>query len=404
VTAGWLTRLVALLLTAPAPGDPAGPPRAAATPPDDADQVLSSAAILDAEDGFRVESLRLRVSYFDQDGRGYQSQANRQVPFQPGSERLSVKQVQGEIVARHGRFTHTMWVPVDVVTGASPDALDAVSGSSRRNEAGSLDLTTRYQASEVSEVSLRAAFHVEEPFRSWLLGAGGSRSFADGNTTLSGSLNHAFDWFDRFDLKGKRQGGAFRSSTNANVGLTQLLSPSTVGHLGYGATVQLGELSNTWNAVPLRDGTLGTERVPRLRQRHAWVARLAQSLPWTPAAAIKGMYRYYLDDWGLRAHSFEAQLSQRLGRHAHLRGSYRRDLQTGARFFTPAAPVDGLGYRTADSDLEPFVARTLGVMAALDLDFVPGLDGLHLDLGYDYYRRSNDLVTVMYTSSLGLLF
>jgi hypothetical protein len=386
---------LALLLEVPAPA----PGMAQASP----DESLASGAILrDDTADFRVESVRLRFSHFAQDGRGYQSQANRPSPSVPGSERLGVQQIQGEVVARHGRFTHTLFVPVDVVTGASPDALDAVSGSSRRNEAGSLDLTTSYQASEASEVSVRAAFHVEEPFRSWLLGAGATRAFADGNTTVAGSLNHAFDWFDRFDLRGKRQGGVFRSSTNANLGVTQLLSPTTVGHVGYGLTVQLGEMSNTWNAVPLETGELGTERVPRLRQRHALVGRLAQALPWM--AALKGLYRYYRDDWGLRAHTVEAQVSQRLDSHLHLRASYRWDVQSGARFYTRSAPADPDIWRTADSDLAPFTAETFGVMAALDLDFVPGMENLHLDLGYDYYVRSNDLHASMYTCSFGMSF
>jgi hypothetical protein len=382
--------LVALLLGLPARAEDAGS--------------LASGAILDDPEGFRVESIRFRYSHFDQDGRGYQSQADRASAQDPGSERLRVQQMQGEVVARHGKFTHTLWVPVDVVTGASPDALDAVSGSSRRNEAGSLDLTTSYQASAVTEVSLRAAFHVEEPFRSWLLGAGGSRSFADGNTTLAASLNHAFDWFDRFDLKGKRQGGVFRSSTNANLALTQLLSPTTVGHLGYGLTVQLGELSNTWNAVPLDTGELGSERMPRLRQRHALVARLAQALPWEPPAALKGLYRFYADDWGIQTHTLEVQYSQRIDQRVHLRVSYRRDLQRGAHFFSRAAPPDEGLWRTADSDLAAFTGETFGLMGALDLDFVPGLENLHLDLGYDYYVRSNDLQASMYTCSFALVF
>ena len=386
-----LLLLAALVLALPA--------RADTTSGDD--ETLFSQGILDDPQAFRIESVRLRYSHFRQEGRGYQSQADRASAQVPGSERLEVQQYQGEVVARHGKFTHTLWVPVDVVTGASPDALDAVSGSSRVNEAGTIDLSTTYHASEDSELSLRAAFHVEEPFRSWLLGVGGARSFADGNTTLAASLNQSFDWFDNFDLRGKRQGAVFRSSTNANLSLAQLLSPTTVGHLSYGVTLQLGELSNTWNAVPLASGELGRERLPTLRHRHAFVGRLAQALPWR--AALKAQYRYYLDDWGLRAHTIEGQLSQRLHRFAHLRGSYRRDFQRGAHFFTLAAE-QGDRWRTADSDLAPFRAATYGLMLALDLDVVPGLSNLHLDLGFDRYVRSNDLHAMVYTCSAGMSF
>jgi hypothetical protein len=43
-------------------------------------------------------------------------------------------------------------------------------------------------------------------------------------------------------------------------------------------------------------------------------------------------------------------------------------------------------------------------MLALDLDFIPGLENLHLDLGYERYVRSNNLRAMVYTCSLGLSF
>jgi hypothetical protein len=366
-----------------------------------AGQAQDLSGVLQDGGGIRFESLRLRWSYFDQRGRGHQSQADRPAVDQPGSERLTVHQVQAEVTARNGRLTHRIWVPVDVVTGASPDALDAVSGSSRVNEAGSLEIETSYQASEASAVSLRAGVHVEEPFRSWLLGAGFIRSFANGNTTLAGSLNQDLDWFDRFDLGGRRQEGVYRSSTNLNLGVTQLLSPGTVLHLGYGGTLQLGELSNTWNAVPLASGALGLERLPRRRQRHAFVGRVAQAMP--GRMALKGHYRFYADDWGLRAHAVEGQLSQRLYRHLHLRGTYRHDLQNGVRFFsTWASPAER--FRTADSDLAPFRAHTLGLLLAVELDLVASLYNLRLDLGYEHYVRSNQLTAEIYTWAFALQF
>jgi Protein of unknown function (DUF3570) len=383
-----LRLLATLLPMAAAAGGAAGP-------------VRDLSGVLQDGGGIHLESLRLRWSYFDQRGRGHQSQADRPAVDQPGSERLTVHQVQTEVTAKNGRFTHRIWVPVDVVSGASPDALDAVSGSSRVNEAGSLEIETSYQVSEASAVSLRAGVHVEEPFRSWLLGAGFIHSFAEGNTTLAGSLNQSLDWFDRFDLGGRRQEGVYRSSTNLNVGVSQLLSPTTVVHLGYGATLQLGELSNTWNAVPLASGALGLERLPGRRQRHAFVGRVAQALPWR--AALKGHYRLYADDWGMRAHAVEGQLAQHLTRRLHVRGSYRHDVQNGVQFFNiRASPAER--FRTADSDLAPFRAHTLGLLLAIEVDLVASLSTLRLDVGYEHFVRSNQLTAEIYTCGFALEF
>jgi hypothetical protein len=373
-----------------------------AAAPARADDGLSDEAILGSRPAFLIESMRLRYTHFDQEGHGYQSQADRPSPTQPGSEWLSVDQPQLEVVAQQGKFTHRLWVPIDVVSAASPDALDAVSTASRTNEAASFDLSSTYHASPVSEVTLHAAFHLEEPFRSWTLGVGGARSFADGNTTIAASLNQVFDWLDRFNLFGTRLGRRYRSSSNGNLSVTQLLSPTTVAYLGYGVTVQIGELSNTWNAVPLDSGELGLEQLPHLRHRHAFVGRIAQVLPWK--AIVKGFYRFYVDNWGILAHTIEAQLYQRFGRHFYLRASYRYHVQTAASFFSLSAPAADGALRTADSDLAEFTAQTVGVLAAIDLKFVGRLQGLHLDVGYERYFRTNDLRVNIYTCSAGFRF
>src|SRR5262249_16190915 len=152
---------------------------------------------------------------------------------------------------------------------------------------------------------------------SWGAGVGIQKSLADDNTVVAASFNQIADWFDKFDIHGNRVARVSRSTSNANIGLTQLLSPTTVAHVAYGLTVQTGTLGNTWNAVPLNDGTWGDERLPSLRHRHALVGRLAQRLPWN--AALHGYYRLYLDDWGIVGNTIELALYQRIGRWGYLR-------------------------------------------------------------------------------------
>jgi hypothetical protein len=361
---------------------------------------LSAAEILGPEAGFKVESMRVRFTHFDQEGRGYQSQAEKADVFSPGRESATIEQPQLELVAKDGKFTHRLWVPVDVVTAASPDALDVMSSASRTNEAGTFDLSTTYHRDRDTDIGIRAAFHVEEPFRSWSFGIGGARRFADGNTTIAASLNQTVDWLDRFNIFGTRLGRDYRSSTNANLGLTQLLSPTTVAHLDYGVTLQLGQLSNTWNAVPLATRILDGEVLPYFRHRHAFVARLAQALPWR--GILKGSYRLYADNWGVVAHSIEVQLYQRFGPYFYLRANYRFHHQSSPFFWSSRADPSQ-PYRTADSDLAYFDAQTIGALAAIDLP-MRRLQGLHAEFGYERYFRTNGLTANIYTCSLGFRF
>jgi hypothetical protein len=179
-----------------------------------------------------------------------------------------------------------------------------------------------------------------------------------------------------------------------------LLSPTTIGHLSYGVTVQNGELSNTWNAVALASNELGREYLPSLRHRHAFVGRIVQALPWE--GVVKAGYRFYVDDWGILAHTLDLALYQRITRYFYLRGSYRFHHQSAPWFWTLNGPADGP--RTSDSDLAEFDAHTFGLLAGGDVPFTRRLQNLHVDFGYERYTRTNGLFVNIYTCSAAFRF
>lgn len=364
---------------------------------------------------FVVESIAMRFAHFDQDGAGFQSRAGP--AGGPGSERLRVEQPQLEVVAKQGdRLTHRVWVPVDIVSAASPDAIDAVSTASRDNEAAGVDWTATYAVHRKDTVSLRNGFHAEEPFRSWNVGIGGSTSIADDNATLSATLDQTFDWFERYTLAGELDGGEGRSTTDLDVGFTQLLSTTTIAHVDYDVSFQRGELGNTWSTVPLAADTpsgspspaLLPESLPERRLRHALSGRVAQWLPWN--GAVHAAYRLYLDDWGVTAQTLELELHQRLSRFSRLLLRYRAHGQDGVAFFTTRAPA-GRSPRTADSDLGPLASRSIGVRGLFELPDAT-LPRVRFDLGVERYVRTNepgptgrpvrDLTVTVYSCGLAL--
>lgn len=379
-----------------------GSSRALAQDPELADaQVFGEG---DSSARVRIESVTTRITGFDQFGAGYQSKAG---PIAgPGSERLTVFEPQVEIVATQGdRVTHRVWVPIDIVTAASPHSFqptpDVVSGASRKLEGGTLQWTTAYKVDHDQQVALTSGLHLENPFRSWNAGLSASRAFADQNTVISGSVVGILDWFDRFFITGERDGRTERSTTLASVGVTQVLTPTTVAHLSYGLTLQSGELGNTWNVVPLANGERGPELLPTSRTRHALVGRMSQFLPWN--GALRLYYRFYADDWGIAAHSVEGQLMQRLTPSLYIGALYRFHTQTGPFFFTTLAPVDAT-LRVADSDLAPLQSQTIGGKIVGDVP-VRGLARvLHFELEYDRYFRTNDLQMDIVSCALGLRF
>jgi hypothetical protein len=391
-----------------APNAPAAPSLPSAFP---AAPRLDESILEPSPGGFRVQSITTRVSAYDQYGYGYQSQAGPTLGA--GSERATIFESQAEIVATAGRFIHRLWVPVDVVTAASPDSIDhtpasadVVSSASRKVISGTIDWTATYLIDRATDVSLRNAVHLEEPLRSWNSSLAARRSFADDNTVVAGNLVAVFDWFDNFDITGHRHGHDKRSGTAGSVSITQILTPTTVANINYGLTLQLGTLGNTWNSVPLISGKRGPELLPTDRVRHALVGRFAQFLPWN--GALRGYYRFYADDWGIVAHSVEAQLMQRVAPIAYVGALYRFHTQTGASFFTTLGSDDAT-YRVADSDLAPLDSHTLGGKVVVDVPWVAAFGyeevrALHFEVGYERYVRSNDLQMNIVTWATGFRF
>lgn len=357
-----------------------------------------------SRDKLHLDSFDLALTGYSQRGNGYQSQAGP--PGGPGSQALTVWEPMGYFVLKKGqKLTIRILAPFDMVTAASPNAIDktrtdTISQASRQNEAGSIDTSVTYDVSKRTTGTFRGGIHLEEDFRSWNMGLAGTRSFAEDNTTIAAGANQIYDWFDRFDYRGLRHARTQRGTTSGFVSLTQILSPTTVGYLNYGLTEQNGELGNTWNAVPLVSNNYGGEVLPQHRLRHAFVARLAQWLPWN--GALKGFYRMYADDWGIVAHTVEGQLYQRFSALFYARVSYRFHTQRGVDFFRTVAFDDG-NFRTADSDLQSFDAHSIGLSGTFT---VPQrrIKGLEMQAAYERYFRTNDLDVNVFTWRTGFRF
>jgi hypothetical protein len=366
---------------------------------------ITDAAILGGPEPFRLESLMARYTMYAQDGHGWQSRQS--TPSAPGSEWLRVYEPQLELVFRQGdRWRHRAFIPVDFVASASPvvPGPDAISAASKENQGGSLDWTSSYRADAQETWDFRAGIHIERMYRSWVVGGGYRRSFLDDDATIAANVNQVNDWFDTYDVTGARHGHGNRSTTNANVGFTRVLSPEAIAEVNYGLTVQSGELGNTWGSVPLSNGWQGTESYPHTRIRHALVGRIAQWLPWN--GAVRLFARGYADDWGIAAGTFELELLQRFSRMFYVRASYRVHRQTGASFFTTLAdPAQTPA--TADSDLQELTAQSLGLKLAFDVPVSPRLFGArttHFDVGLTRYFRDNDLAVWVLSCGFGLRF
>lgn len=335
--------------------------------------------------GWRVEDVELRTSYLAQRGRGYQSQAGER--GEPGSQEMWLVAPAARITLRQSdAVVHEVTLPVDVVSAASPDAVDATTSASRHNEAIALDVRSAIRRSEVDTITTRVAIHNEEHWRSATLGMGWRRGLADDNAAIALTGNVTGDYFRGLDHLGNIHDSETRATLNANLSAFQLLSPTTVVDGSYGITHQRGELSNGWNAVPVGPYRPYRELMPDRRTRHALAGRIAQHVPAT-RSTLKLWYRFYVDDFDLDAHTVRLDAYQWLGASLYVRGGYRFHRQEAVAFFTTSFdPGSPIRYRTADSDLAAFDAHEWSVQ------LVSWFSRWRVTAELLHYTRDNDLV------------
>lgn len=354
-----------------------------------------------AKDDWSVESVEFYFSYLLQRGRGYQSQAGE--PGEPGDERLEVIQPMGMVRLRQSeKIEHQIVFPVDVVSAASPDALDAVSHASATSEAGSIDITSSYAQNDDTVISMRYGLHWEEPQIALFGGLGASFEFAEDNATLSVNGLAIVDMFDHLTRFGQEIGVRSKGAYNANVALSQVLSPTTVGAISYGYTLQMGTLAQTWNSVPIAGSRQRLdEKFPERRHRHAATLFLAQYIPPT-GSTVRASHRYYRDSFELDAHTSELELYQDLSRKLYVKGHYRFHTQGGVAFYSEGLPgdFDPTQPRTADSDLAPYHLHEYGLHLGV-LIGDPLRNPSRFTLSVLRYTRSNNLSIHMTSMGYG---
>jgi hypothetical protein len=256
---------------------------------------------------------------------------------------------------------------VDQVTAASVDAIDTeVSSASRVDQRAFTDLTATRRLDERSTMSYTLGFSNEYDYQSVSAGIGYTLDLDQRNTSLAANLRHYEDSVTLYDIDGVNRGDDGRSTSDLSLALTQVLGPRTLGRLEADFTYQSGFLSTPFHEVVLRPLAGGEERVaerlPDSRRRaalglgldHAFGRRLVQKLD----------YRFYDDDWGIRAHTVAAETHFRLPAFsdAWWFPILRYHRQTASDHFGPTGSFTGAEeFFTSDWDLAEITTTKVGI-------------------------------------------
>jgi hypothetical protein len=254
-----------------------------------------------------------------------------------------------------------------------------------------------------------ASLSSEYDFTSLAANAALARDFDDRNTTMS--LGVAFE-SDRirpvggapvglrpaFGALAAKGGSQTRTVVDLLAGLTQVMSRRWLTQLNLGIGRGSGYHNDPYKILSVIDGTSGLVTGDGYVSEQRPDARTRTSLYWQNKLhltrdVLDVGYRFYRDDWGVRAHTLDVRYRFELGGGWHLQPRWRAHRQSAADFWHGWLVEGGewsstthrstLEQASADPRLAAFSAHTLGLTFGLPL----GRDG-ELGLRLESYRQS----------------
>jgi len=357
--------------------------------------------------------VQLLLSYYGQDGN------HSAVTGGTGTEKLSV--YAPEISLQHyfksaGRLDFN--AGVDVISSASTDRIDFVMSSASRLDRRVHAGAGYSHAFKKQGLTLggSTAFSMESDY----LSVGGGLSLNHVNHSRSREIGVAFQaYFD--DLRWGRLNEDYRRpvtvvypselrfkewfniykrlSLNVETSIYQVVNQRLSLSFYPGFVYQAGLLSTPFHRVYFNDQkTLKVENLPdeRVKLPLGVQANAFLGGRWI----LRAYYRWYWDNYGIRAHTFDLETPVKLTPAFTLSPFFRAYTQTASKYFQPyqghALAAD---YYTSDYDLSAFQSLKVGV----GLRFAPfkrlgkRIDFNAVELRYAFYSRTDGLSAHMLT-------
>ena len=282
--------------------------------------------------------------------------------------------------ASASRVSNVSGKPVQIITGASGEGIN-----DRRH---ATEMSVKRKIGE-GTVSLSRTLSKEEDYRSEAIGAGATIDFNERNTTLAigfGRSNDEVRSVDDPDLNERRQ------SREYLLGITQLLDRNALVQSNLAYTRNSGYLSDPYRSTLsfYRDGlfppvVLVRDSRPESRIQWAWLNRYKRTLP-VHKAVVSVEYRYYRDDWGIRAHTLYANWLQTMSDRWKWEAGLRYYSQQQADFYRAEInqrPVPR--YTSSDQRLASYGTLEPAFRVILQLTV-----GTALDFGASLYRQQGN--------------
>lgn len=194
--------------------------------------------------------------------------------------------------------------------------------------------------------------------------------------------------------RGEQYDTAPRNSFSTSFSLSQVINKNFQVALIIEPSYQHGLLATKYQRNYFTDGSLQAETLPDKRYKLPIGLRMNYFLG--DRFVLRTFYRYYMDNWGIRAHTAELEVPVKVNSFFSISPFYRYNNQQGTRYFAPYGQHQpSAQYFTSDYDLSTLNSDFYG----LGVRFTPpkgvlGLQRLNmLELRYGHYTRSTGLAS-----------
>lgn len=268
---------------------------------------------------------------------------------------------------------------VDTLSGASPNyvinrgghPVHTLSGASVRDRRSDGELHARRTWGETN-FGLSLATSTETDYVSRSIAGDVRIDFNERNTTLALGLGATADEIGKHGSDVWRD----RHTYDALIGLTQILSKTSIVQSNLTLARGHGDFNDPYKYTLTFLGSgapvVQQDARPATRRHAAWLTRYRHYLPGAHTA-LAADYRYYRDDWGVRAHTVDLSASHELATGLSLVPQVRYHTQSAADFF-----AETFGARTttgsSDARLGAFGAWTVGASLAWTIDARSSVD------------------------------
>lgn len=203
------------------------------------------------------------------------------------------------------------------------------------------------------------------------------------------------------ELRHPDYGSSGRQTYTASFSFSQIINTRLQAAFLFDLVEQHGYLGLPFHRVYFTDGTDSIEKLPSQRFKLPIGLRLNYFLG--DAIILRGYYRYYLDNWGVRSHTASLEAALKLTPFFSITPFYRYYTQTAANYFAPYEQhLKTDPYYSSNYALAAFNSSFFG--AGIRLAPPKGLFNTHLatmEIRYGHYTQTTDLVSDIVSLNLG---